>query len=75
MTAGGKSVSETTFYVVSGTEIKVTATSTGGLKSTSIKIKESYGGKEASKSSYLFGASATLTFTASGDTNVSIVGG
>ena len=74
VTVGGKKVEETTFYVTAGTEIKVTAEVGAFLSTKTIKITESYENKEQSGSSWLGKASATLTFTASGDTTVSIVG-
>ena len=69
VTAGGVTVSATTFYVVSGTEIKVTAKKSG--LGPSITITESYGGKTATGSG-LFSAEATLTFAASGNTTVTV---
>lgn len=78
VTVNGKTVSATTFYVVAGTEIKVTATGgASGLTAVTKKmtISESYGSKSANASNSLWReATATLTFTATGDTTISIVG-
>ena len=73
VTAGGKTMTATEFYVVPNTEIKVSAkTDSAFLSKKTVTITESFGSKSASNSTSFGSATATLTFNAVGDTTVTI---
>ena len=73
VTAGGKTMTKDEFYVMSGTEIVVTASKRAGLGKTTVTITESYEKNSATGEASLFGtATATLTFTATLDTTVTV---